>query len=47
MEASDSGEEEVSVVEKDKVVHQSSVITMGNLATIRGIFPIFNAYIVW
>ena len=47
MEASDSGEEEVLAVEEDKVVHQSSVITMGNLATFKGIFPIFNAYIVW
>ena len=42
MGASKSGEEEVLTMEEDEVMHQSSVITMGHLATIRDIFPICN-----
>ena len=47
MEDLDSKEEEVSAVEEDEVMHQTSVITMGYLATIRGIVHICNVYTVW
>ena len=40
MEDLDSGEEEVSDMEEDEVVHRSSVITVGHLDTIREISPI-------
>ena len=45
MEDLESEEEEVSVMAEDEVVHQSSVTTVGHLATIRGIIPICNVYI--
>ena len=46
MEASESRQEEVLFVEEDKVVHQSSVINVGHLATIKDIVPICNVCIV-
>ena len=47
MEDLDSKEEEVLAVEEDEVMHQSSVTTVGHLATIRGIVPICNVYTMW
>ena len=44
VEGLDSGEEEISAMEEDEVVHQYSVKTVGHLATIRGIIPICNVY---
>ena len=47
MDDLDSYKEEVSAVEEDEAMHQSSVTTVGHLATIKEIVPIFNACTTW
>ena len=47
MEDLDSEEEEVSAMEEEEVMHQSSVTIVGHLTTIREIVPIFNACTTW